>query len=74
MSNAAAIHNAAILQSHNFDMTRTVLANPNSHISYGSELRTVEVLETLLHKSPLWKEVSEILVKGEKYPLDRINN
>ena len=55
-------------------MTKTIAANPNSHISYGSELRTVEVLEPLLHKIPLWKAVSEILVKGAKYPLERINN
>ena len=68
ISNAAAIHNSSILQSHNFDMTRTIAANHNSHISYGSEFQTVEVLEPLLQKSPLWKAVSEILVKGEKYP------
>ena len=42
-------------------MNRTIAANPNIHISYGSEFRTVEVLEPLLHKSPLWKVVSEIL-------------
>ena len=74
MSNEAAIQNAAILQSHNFDMTRALAANPNSHISYGSEFKTVEFLEPLLHKSPLWKAVSDILSKGAKYPLERINN
>ena len=72
MSNAATIHNAYILQSHNFDITRTIASNTNIHISYGSEFRTVEVLEPLLHKTPLWKEVSEVLVKGAKYPLERI--
>ena len=55
-------------------MTRTISANTNSNISYGSEFRTVEVLEPLLHKIPLRKAVSEILVKGAKYPLERINN
>ena len=64
ISNPAAIHNAAILQSHNFDMTKTIAANPNSHISYGYGFRTVEFLEPLLHKSPFWEVVSEILVKG----------
>ena len=74
ISNAAATHNNYILQSHNFDMTRTIAANHNSHISYRSEFRTVEVLEPLLQKIPLWKSVSEILVKGAKYPLERINS
>ena len=74
MSNEAAIHNAAILQSQNFDMTSTIAAKTNSHISYGSEFRTIEVLEPLLQKIPLWKAVSEILGKGAKYPLERINN
>ena len=55
-------------------MTRTIAANPNSRISYGYEFRTVEVLEPLLHKTPLWKSVSEILFKEAKYPLERINN
>ena len=74
ISNAAATHNNYILQSHNFDMTRTIAANHNSHISYRSEFRTVEVLEPLLQKIPLWKSVSEILFKGAKYPLERINS
>ena len=55
-------------------MTSTIAANPNSHISYGSEFRTIEVLQPLLQKKNLWKAVSEILSKGAKYPLERINN
>ena len=55
-------------------MTRTMAENTNRHISYISESRTVKVLEPLLHKMLLWIAVSEILVKGEKYPLEHINN
>ena len=55
-------------------MTRTITANLNSHISYGSEFRKFQVLEPLLYKSPLYKEVSEILVEGAKSPFERINN
>ena len=55
-------------------MTRTIAATPNIHIYYGYKFRTFEVQEPLLQKSPLWKAVSDILVKGAKYPLKRINN
>ena len=58
MSNEAAIHNDAILKSHNFDITRATAANPNSHISYGSEFQTVEVLEPPHPIIHLWKAVS----------------
>ena len=74
MTAEAANHNATILESHNYDLTRTIAAYPNSHISYGSEFRTSTVLHPLLSKSPLWPAISSILNKGAKYPLDRLSN
>ena len=70
----AAIHNAAILQKHDFDMAKVIAAHPNSHLSYGSEFRAAQTLEPLLEKSPFWNEVEKSLTKGARYPLERISN
>ena len=74
MSPSAANHNSTILQQYNFDLTRTINAKQETHVAYGSEFRPASFLRMLLEKSPYWAEVSAILLKGAKYPLDRISN
>ena len=70
----AAIHNSKILESFNFDITKTIAAFPHSHISYGSEFRNPTALEPLLNKHPFWPSVKQSLSKGAKFPLSRLNN
>ena len=74
MTKEAAQYNATILASHSFDITRLIIAYPNSNISYGSEFRTSSILAPILVRSPLWPSISSILDKWAKYPLDRISN
>ena len=50
------------------------MAFPNSHISYGSESRSVDILRPLLHLSPFWGSIHSFLSKGARYPLSRISN
>ena len=68
-SKDAAKWNAKIIEENNFDYSKAVEKQPNSMITPGSELRTVEVLETIFKFRKDWPELKEIITKGCCYPI-----
>jgi len=51
-SKEAAIHNGQILQKYGYDIQWFIVANQESHISFGSKLRPLHVLDKLLCTHP----------------------
>lgn len=51
-TNEATSHNATIVKTCDFDMTRVISDHPNSHMSYESEFRSTSILYPLLHRGP----------------------
>ena len=64
----AAEHNAALLETFNFDLEQLIDAHPGTTSSYGSELRPVEQLRPLLQHHPYWNDFEENLCNGIDYP------
>jgi hypothetical protein len=65
----AADYNAAVLEKFDFDLDKVIRHQHPSQISYGSEFRPPEVLETILAEHPLWPRFKAILSDGAHFPL-----
>jgi hypothetical protein len=74
LSDEAANHNMAILQSFNNNLHDYILANKNSFMSYGSEFRPYHVLEPLLLHHRSWPSLSKQLQEGSKWPLSTLTD
>jgi len=70
----AAIHNARVLESFDYDLHRVILNQHPSQISYGSEFRHTAVLQELLLDHPLWPRLKNILDNGGSFPLQEISD
>jgi hypothetical protein len=66
---AAATHNTALLQSHNFDTKRATQQIHNTTLSYGSEFKPAHILEPLLCHHQHWPSFKDIVNNGVSYPL-----
>lgn len=62
-------HNAKILRSFDFNISRAIKAQPNTLLSFGSEFRQPDELEPLLAKHPLWADFKQTLLHGASFPL-----
>ncbi len=68
----AALHNAIVLQSYNFDLNLAIQAQQNSQVFYGSEFHPINVLSKLLDSHPLWRFTISFLSDGATYPLQPV--
>ena len=69
----AAKKNSEILAKFDYDMTKAIEAQPGSFISYGSEVRPTNQLDTLLHNHPNFPRFKNNMIKGISYPLEEIS-
>jgi hypothetical protein len=72
-SREAALHNAIVLENYNFDLSKAVLDQQDSQVSFGSEFRKPEELKELLLHHPYWKHLKTILLYGATFPLNQIS-
>jgi hypothetical protein len=70
----AAVHNANVLESYNFNLDCALQAQKNTILYYGSEFKNTSELEPILSDHPLWKYTKETLENGAKFPLDPIDD
>ena len=68
----AASHNWSILETYQLDHHRALLGQAGSSLTFGSELRSIELLQPLLQDHPLWPRLQRWLTQGEailRFPL-----
>jgi hypothetical protein len=70
VSTKAAEKNTTILETHGFDLTKTLTAYDRNTTTPGSEFRDVNLLRPLLQRHPLWTVLHRILTKGAEIFLD----
>ena len=59
------------MKAHGFSVTRLLGAYPDSTLGFGSEFRTVEELEPLLHHHPSFPALKDLLENGMPYVFSR---
>ena len=72
-SQEAAIHNWACLTKYNLDLNKALAHQRNTPLEFGSEFRSIELLQPLLEYHPLWHRVHTWLTQGVQYPLAPIS-
>ena len=69
----SAIKNSDIIKSFDYDLERTIKAQPGTPVSYGSEVRPMYQLDVLLHNHPNYKRFRNNMINGIDYPLKEID-
>ena len=72
-SRDAALHNAIVLESFNFDIDQAIRAQEGSQVFYGSEFKKSSLLQELLEHHPHWSHFQKILENGATFPLRPLN-
>jgi hypothetical protein len=65
-------HNLSILEYYNMDLDCTLWSQPFGALTFGSELRPVNVLAPLFGCQPLWHQVRQYLAEGTSPPVTPI--
>ena len=73
-STSAALANQKLLEQFDCNISNLIQAHPNSCLSYGSEFRPVDDLETLLQLHPRWPKLKNLLVYGSCWPVSKIDD
>ena len=68
LSEEAAVNNTEILRASDFDLAKVLDSHPGTISSYGSELRPLDQLRSLLHRHPQWDTIEKYAVSGIDYP------
>lgn len=68
-TDAAAAHNASILQRFDYDLAKAFQAQHTSPVGIGSEFRNPALLDDLLCRHPLWRRLRPMLEFGAHVPL-----
>ena len=68
LTEEAARHNTKLLSSFDFDLGKVLKAHPGTVSSYGSELRPLDQLKTLLRFHPRWSTIEKYALHGIDYP------
>jgi hypothetical protein len=68
-SREAALHNAIVLKSYNFNIDQATRAQEGSQVFYGSEFKHFSLLQELLEHHPHWNSLRNILKNGATFPL-----
>jgi hypothetical protein len=69
LSRNAAVHNAKILQKYNLRLGDALAANGSSPLGYGSEFRSVKILQSIFSHHPNWARLHSLLTNGSSWPL-----
>ena len=64
----AALNNSLIMKKFNYDIEQAIEEQPNTIISYGSEVRPIHQLEVLLHNHPNFTRFRQNANHGFSYP------
>ena len=67
-SDEAVTRNTDLLHKYDFDLTKTIAAQPNTVLSAGSEFRNILHLKTLLQYHQDWPLIKDIITNGITYP------
>ena len=73
LSIEAAIHNKKVLESVNNSVDRLIHTCSPSILNYGSEFKSVSILQPLLHRHRNWENFKKILEDGSTFPLEPID-
>ena len=65
----AALKNSLIMKKFNYDIERAIEEQPNTIISYGSEVRPIHQLEVLLQHHPNFTRFKHNTIHGISYPI-----
>ena len=65
--------NFQLLKENNFNLNSITQEGPKSVLTYGSEFKSTELLNQLLHHHPRWTTLRELLDKGAQFPLESIS-
>jgi LysM repeat protein len=69
----AALKNSLLMKKYNYDLERAIMEQPNTIISYGSEVRPIQQLEVLLHHHPNFTRFSHNMTHGISYPIKELD-
>ena len=70
MTPAAAEHNSKILERHEFDLPKALMAVASgTQLEYGSEFRPPAELKPILYQHHLWQRTERLLLQGSVIPL-----
>ena len=61
------------MKKYNYDLERAIVEQPNTIISYGSEVRPIHQLEVLLHHHPNFARFSHNMTHGISYPIKELD-
>jgi hypothetical protein len=61
LTEAAVTHNTKVMNLHDFDLERAIIADGNSPLKYGSNFWLKSILAPLLDQHPNWKCIDELL-------------
>jgi hypothetical protein len=73
-SDRAALHNQAILQSYNNDISKLLDDHQSLILKYGSEFRPIDVLEPLLLHHYHWPKLRRLLSEGSNWSLHDLDD
>ena len=68
----AASHNSSIIMNHKGDLDKLMQSLKYSFTHYGSEFRSIKLLEKLLSVHSKWPKLQSIILHDADYPLDPI--
>lgn len=73
-SKKAAFHNSEMIINHNGDLNDLMMNLDRSFTHYGSEFRSIHLLDSLFKKHSKWNKLRSIITEGIKYPIDPISD
>ena len=65
--------NLTTLQQHNFNLEFLLQGEGKNVLSYGSEFKSTQALESLLHAHPRWEALKHKLINGARFPIKELN-
>lgn len=65
------LHNAALLESFQFDLDKLIRHHQHTTLGYGKEFRSVQTLETIYRRHPNFRHAREFLTNGVRFHFKR---
>ena len=73
LNKEAALKNSLVLKKFDYDLKKAIEAQPETIISYGSEIRPFTQLDVLLHNHRYYSRFRANTLNGISYPIDDID-
>ena len=70
MDQESAQKNMCILKKYNYDLKAALVAQRDLPLIYGSEFKSIDVLESIFGLHPNWQRMKSILKHGSCWPLN----